>query len=41
MALGDVGDETDVPLLERAFRGDDMGVVRREAYLALQKLKRG
>ncbi len=41
MALGDVGDESDVPRLEKALRADDMGVVRREAYVAIQKLKRG
>jgi len=41
MALGDVGDESDVPRLEQAFRAEGTGVLRREAYVAIQKLKRG
>lgn len=41
MALGDVGEPSDVGRLERAMEGDEMGRVRREAYVAIQKLKRG
>jgi HEAT repeat protein len=37
-ALGEVGDDTDVSLLERAM-DDKKGLVRQEAYAALQRLK--
>lgn len=37
-ALGEVGDASDVPLLQRAL-DDKRGLVRRQAHLALQKLK--
>ena len=39
MALGDVGDETDLARLEKALQAD-ASLVRREAYVAIQKLKR-
>ena len=38
MALGDVGDKSDIPRLERAIN-DKMGLVREQAHLAVQKLK--
>ena len=38
MALGDIGEDTDIRLLEKAMN-DKSGLVRREAYLAVQKLK--
>ena len=41
LALGEVGELDDVPRLEQAVRGEGIGLVRREAYLAIQKLKRG
>ncbi len=41
MALGDVGDLSDVARLEEALRADGTGMVWREAYVAIQKLKRG
>lgn len=40
-ALGDVGEESDVPRLEEALDVEGMDVLRREAYVAIQKLKRG
>jgi HEAT repeat protein len=38
MALGEVGDESDIERLERAMN-DKKGLVKRQAYLALLKLK--
>jgi HEAT repeat protein len=39
-ALGEVGDESDIPRLERALN-DRKGLVRKQAYLAIEKLKKG
>lgn len=41
MALGEVGEPADVTLLQKAIERNDVGAVRREAYVAIQKLKRG
>lgn len=40
IALGDVGEESDIELLKKALT-DKKGLVRKEAYKALQKLKEG
>jgi HEAT repeat protein len=39
-ALGDVGDSSDIPRLEKALN-DKRGLVRKDAYKALGKLKKG
>jgi HEAT repeat protein len=39
MALGEVGDESDIPRLEKAL-DDKKGLVRQEAYTSIEKLKK-